>query len=172
MSTGEQPPTNASREPPRWVQRLRGALQWYMLAVLGTILLDTGELPIHLSGALQRLADIMVAAEFVVFLPAGFIGVVAAMRLNPATSWPEAWGRRLLVAGGFGLGVLFANWYITGLLPEGHRSNIETLMLAVLGALMFVLVILGLVLVVVAIIGEIRQDLRSRHRRPPANSGV
>jgi hypothetical protein len=173
VSFDERRPASAPREPPRWEQRLGAALPWYGFVFLGSVLLATGSLPIHLTAALQRLADIAVAAEFVLFLPAGFILIVGAMRRNPATSRSEAWGIRLLVTSAFGGGVLVAYGFSTSLLADWQRSNAENLVLALVGALMFfVLFSLGLVLELVALIGKIRHSVRSRYRHPLANSGA
>jgi len=168
MSSDELLPASAPQDLPRWERRLQVAVQWYAWVILGSVLLATGVLPIHLTGTPQWLASVVLTAEFVLFLPAGFILIVQAMRRNPATSRLQAWGFRLLVAGVFGGSVLFAYGRVIGLLPEWRSSNTEILALAVLGVLMFGLVSLGLALVFVALIGELWRLARSRYRRPPA----
>lgn len=166
-------PDDVPREPPRWERRLGDALRWYLVVLVGEILLGTGALfNIHLGGTLQQLAYVVFTAEFVAFLLAGFILLVRAMRRNPATSRPWVWGTRLLVTGSVGLGVLLTYLLITNLLVAWHRSTTEELVLTVLGALVYFLLSLGLVLVSVAIIGEFRQWVRSRNRRPPSDSSA
>jgi hypothetical protein len=167
---GRQP--GAPHDLPRWAERLQVALQWYAFVLVGTLLLATNTLPIHLTGRLQRLVDGMVIAEFVVFLPAAFILVVVMMRRYPATNRLQAWGGRLLVIGVFGFSVLTAYWFITDYFsPEWRRSSAEILALAALGAVMFALWLLGLVLVVMALSMQLWQVVSSRHRHPSANAG-
>jgi hypothetical protein len=77
VSSSERPPTDRSHELPRWAKRLQDALVWIFFVSFGTLLLDTGQIPIPLSSTLQRLVHIALIAEMGTFCSAGFVVIVA-----------------------------------------------------------------------------------------------
>jgi hypothetical protein len=137
--------------------------------IIGSVLLATGSFPIHLAGTAQQVVNIVLFVECAVYLAAGYMLIVAKMRRKPSISWLGIWVAHLLVAGFLGISILMLYTLIPGLPPGRHPSSVETSVVRVLGALLFVLANLGLALVVVADLAAFRQSRRSRNRSPPAN---